>query len=177
MCPLYKGERLRVTPGFCANRYEQAQADPRSESKCRACACGEWASLHGYFQPEMEAANAEPERKVVKVRQMCKVPGCEKHPIAGCEEMCKGHWNEAQGVTRRPAPPRKAPVKAQAKELPKPVAMSLVAGAGRPGIFVDFTGHEDVLRRLHEVSEDVNYDVVCILSAVLDGKMAFLEGR
>lgn len=173
MCPLYKGERLRVTPGFCANRYEQAKADPRSESKCGACTCGEWASLHGYFPAVAEEANAEPPRKKIKARPTCRVGGCEKHPIHGCEGMCKAHWNEAQAAKE------KAPaVKPKPRTKAKPGALSLVQGAPeRPGLFIDFTGHEDVLERLRGVSDDVNHDVVCILSAVLDGKMAFLEGR
>jgi|GEM_PF-3681716 len=178
MCPLYKEERLRVTPGFCANRYEMAKTNPRSESKCGGCTCGEWASLHGYFPAEAEAANAEPPRRAVQARQMCRVEGCEKHPIAGCDGMCRSHWKEVQQGTRK-LPVRRPKPKGRAKV--QPGVLSLVKGApemsGRPGIFLDFTGHEDVLERLHEVSEDVNHDVVCILSAVLDGKMAFLGGR
>lgn len=82
-----------MTPDFCAQRHERAKTDQESDSKCGGCTCGEWASLHGYFPPEPEAANPEPPRKVMQGRQMCKVEGCEKHPIAGCKGMCKGHFN------------------------------------------------------------------------------------
>jgi len=40
-----------------------------------------------------------------------------------------------------------------------------------PGFFVDFTGHEQLLAEVQALSDDLNSDMIALLSAVLDGEL------
>jgi hypothetical protein len=40
-------------------------------------------------------------------------------------------------------------------------------------VVVDFTGHEDVLRKLRLNSDDLQHDIICVMDAITDGKLAW----
>lgn len=113
------------------------------------------------------------EEKAMGVR--CNEDGCGKFAVKGGK--CTAHWRESQGL---PPDGRKAKKQAPAEAAPggaKPGVLSLVSQPttvpARPGFFLDFTGHEDVLQRLQAVSEDLNHDVICVLSAVVNEELCF----
>jgi hypothetical protein len=42
-------------------------------------------------------------------------------------------------------------------------------------VVLDFTGHEDMLEKLRQTSEDVAYDVICVMDAVTDGTLTWRD--
>ena len=41
----------------------------------------------------------------------------------------------------------------------------------RPGLFIDFTGNEDLLAQVQALSNDLNHDLLCLLRGLLKGEL------
>lgn len=112
----------------------------------------------------------------------CIEPGCTKFRVKN--KRCVKHNKEflareaeaaiesgaAPGgaIASEESPAATEPSTGEAKSL-----LALVKGkqADRPGFFLDFTSHEDLLERVLAASEDLNGEILVLLSALLDGKL------
>lgn len=47
--------------------------------------------------------------------------------------------------------------------------------SNRPGFFIDFTGHEELLTQVEALTDDINHDVISLLRGLLAGEICRRE--
>ena len=47
--------------------------------------------------------------------------------------------------------------------------------SNRPGFFIDFTGHEELLVQVEALTDDISHDVISLLRGLLDGELCRRE--